>query len=71
MPLPVAVPRLAGVKIVLGIQQVPPDHQGGYDLAREEIEVEGSTYHEAVEAAKRQMPEGWRSVYIRTERTDG
>lgn len=50
------------------MQEIPPDHRGGYTLGRDELVVEGLDYDQAVAAARRRVPEGWRIIALRVER---
>ncbi len=50
------------------IQQEPPDHRGGYELAISEIEVDASTYDDAMTEIQGQLPEGWRILHVRVDR---
>lgn len=54
--------------LTAAVQQTPPDHRGGYDLARDRIVVEAGDYDEALDAATRQVPEGWRIISLRVDR---
>ena len=40
------------------VQEIPPDHRGGYTLGRDELVVEDVDYDEALAAARRRVPEG-------------
>ncbi|KRF19855.1 hypothetical protein [Nocardioides sp. Soil796] len=50
------------------VQEAPPDHRGGYALGRDELVVEESDYDQALAAAQRLVPEGWRIIALRVER---
>jgi hypothetical protein len=50
------------------VQETPPDHRGGYALGRDELIVADVDYDQALAAARRRVPEGWRIVAIRVER---
>jgi len=50
------------------VQEIPPDHRGGYTLGRDELVVEDVDYDQALEAARRRVPEGWRIIALRVER---
>lgn len=50
------------------IQQEPPDHRGGYNLAISEITVDRPTYDDAMTEIKSQLPEGWRILHVRVDR---
>jgi hypothetical protein len=50
------------------VQEIPPDHRGGYTLGQDELTVEDSDYDQALEAARRQVPDGWRIIALRVER---
>lgn len=38
------------------VQEIPPDHRGGYTLGRDELIVEDVDYDQALEAARRRVP---------------
>lgn len=50
------------------VQEVPPDHRGGYTLGRDEFIVEDLDYDQAFAAARRRVPEGWRIIALRVKR---
>lgn len=50
------------------VQQIPPDHRGGYTLGRDELVVEDIDYDQALAAARRRVPDGWRIIALRVER---
>ena len=50
------------------VQEIPPDHRGGYTLGRDELIVEDVDYDQALEGARRRVPEGWRIIALRVER---
>lgn len=50
------------------VQETPPDHRGGYTLGRDELIVEDVDYDQALAAARRRVPEGWRIIAISVER---
>lgn len=50
------------------VQEIPPDHRGGYILGRDELIVEDVDYDQALEAARRRVPQGWRIIALRVER---
>lgn len=52
------------------VQEIPPDHRGGYTLGAELI-VEDVDYDQALEAARRRVPEGWRIIALGVERDPG
>jgi len=49
------------------VQQVPPDHRGGYTLGQDELVVEAVDYDQALDAARRRVPDGWRIIAVRVE----
>lgn len=49
------------------IQQIPPDHKGGYDLEVDEIVAEADDYDTALAKAKQELPDGWRIIWLRSE----
>ena len=57
------------LKLYTTVQQAPPDHKGGYQLATEAIVTEAEDYEEAKSQAERTVPEGWRILSFRVERT--
>ena len=50
------------------MQEIPPDHRGGYTLGRDELVIEDVDYDQALEAARRRVPQGWRIIALRVER---
>jgi hypothetical protein len=50
------------------VQEIPPDHRGGYTLGRDELVVEDLYYDQAFAAARRRVSEGWRIIALRVER---
>ncbi len=50
------------------VQELPPDHRGGYTLGRDELVVEDVDSDQALTAAQRRVPEGWRIIALRVER---
>lgn len=62
------------LKLYTTVQQVPPDHRGGYELATETLTTDshatdlGEAYTEAKDAAARLLPEGWRIIAFRVDR---
>lgn len=50
------------------IQETPPDHRGGYELATRELDIEAGDYDTAVDQARDQLPEGWRILSFRVDR---
>jgi hypothetical protein len=50
------------------VQEKAPDHRGGYTLDRDELVVEDVDYDQALAAARRRVPEGWRIIALRVER---
>jgi len=50
------------------VQEIPPDPRGDYALGRDELIVEDVDYDQALEAARRRVPEGWRIISLRVER---
>ncbi|WP_310964020.1 hypothetical protein [Nocardioides terrisoli] len=51
------------------MQEIPPDHRGGYTLGREELTVQDSDYDQALAAARRRVPDGWRIIALRVVRS--
>lgn|GEM_PF-5626536 len=58
----------AALRLYATVQEIPPDHRGGYTLGRDELIVEDVDYDQALEAARRRVPEGWRIIALRVER---
>lgn len=56
------------LKLYTTVQQTPPDHKGGYELAIDAIVTEGEDYDEAKAKAERTVPDGWRIISFRVER---
>ena len=50
------------------VQEAPPDHRGGYSLGRDELVVEEAEYDQALAAARRLVPAGWRIIALRVGR---
>lgn len=50
------------------VQEIPPDHRGGYTLGRDELTVEESDYDQALTVTRRQVPDGWRIIALRVQR---
>ena len=50
------------------VQEIPPDHCGGYTLGRDELIVESVDYDQPLEAARRRVPQGWRIIALRVGR---
>ncbi len=50
------------------VQEIPPDHRGGYTLGRDELTVGDSDYDQALAAARRRVHDGWRMIALRVER---
>lgn len=57
-----------GVTLYATVQETPPDHKGGYSLGRDQIVVEDDDYGQALETARRRVPDGWRIIALRVER---
>ncbi|MEP7739938.1 hypothetical protein ABKW28_20025 [Nocardioides sp. 31GB23] len=51
------------------MQEIPPDHRGGYTLGRDELTVQDSDYDQALAAARRRVPDGWRIIALRVVRS--
>lgn len=64
------LPYRVGVLLVATIQQTPPDHRGGYDLKRDTLVEPCTDYHQARQALRERVPEGWRIVALRTAPDD-
>lgn len=70
-----ALPMLDNVlTLTATIQQCPPDHRGGYELERGEVEASADTYAEAlgeIEARlAERLPTRWRILCVRVDRAD-
>jgi len=59
-----------GLTLYATVQETPPDHKGGYALARDELVVEDTDYGQAREAARRRVPDGWQVIAIRVEHNE-
>lgn len=57
-----------GIILYATVQETPPDHKGGYSLGRDELVVEDADYGQALETARRRVPDGWRIIALRVER---
>ncbi|WP_041546523.1 MULTISPECIES: hypothetical protein [unclassified Nocardioides] len=42
------------------LQEIPPDHRGGYELARADLSATAASYDEALERIREQLRPGWR-----------
>ena len=56
------------VTLYATVQEIPPDHRGGYTLGRDELIVEDIDYDQALTAARRRVTDGWRIIALRVER---
>lgn len=50
------------------LQEKPPDHRGGYQLQREDIEVTAPSYDDAISQVDARLPAGWRVLFVRVDR---
>lgn len=50
------------------LQEGPPDHRGGHQLQREDIEVTAPSYDGALSQVHARLPEGWRVLFVRVDR---
>ena len=51
------------------VQELPPAPRGGSPLGRDELAVEDSDYDQALAAARCRVPDGWRIIALRVERS--
>lgn len=56
------------LKLYTTVQQTPPDHKGGYELAVDAIVTQSESYEQAKSEAERTVPDGWRIISFRVER---
>jgi hypothetical protein len=49
------------------IGQIPPDHRGGYELARRDLGATAEDHDAAMDDIEQRMPEGWRILSIRID----
>jgi hypothetical protein len=54
--------------IIAAVQEIPPDHRGGYELERGDLSAAAPTYDEALEHIRRQLRPGWRILSLRVDR---
>ena len=54
--------------LTAAIRECPPDHKGGYDLARKDIVVTAEDYDTALAEARSKVPEGWQMIGIMVDR---
>lgn len=50
------------------VQEIPPDHRGGYELERDDLSAAAATYEEALERIQEQLRPGWRILSLRVDR---
>lgn len=50
------------------IQEAPPDHQGGYELASDTLEAAAESYEDAFANAAARVPDGWRIAAVLVDR---
>lgn len=50
------------------IQETPPDHKGGYDLAVDELHANAASYEDAYADVESRVPDGWRLISVRVDR---
>ena len=46
------------------VQEIPPDHRGGYELERDELSTAAATYDEVLERIQEQLRPGWRILSL-------
>lgn len=63
----VRIYALVVMTMTAAIQQMPPDHRGGCDLARAELSATGPTYDDARAELQGRVPEGWRVLHVRVD----
>ena len=54
--------------ITAAVQEIPPDHRGGYELERDDPSAYAATYDEALERIQEQLRPGWRVLSLRVDR---
>lgn len=54
--------------ITAAVQEIPPDHRGGYELERDDLSADAATYGEALERIEDQVRPGWRILSLRVDR---
>lgn len=52
------------MKLYGTICQIPPDHAGGHELERADVETEAQNYDLALAALRAQVPDGWQLIGI-------
>lgn len=66
----VGLPRLQRVlTMTAAIQEIPPDHRGGYELERDDISASEETYDTALGKIEAQLRPGWRILSISVVRS--
>ena len=50
------------------VQEIPPDHRGGYELERDDLSAAAATYNDALEGIREQLQPGWRILSLRVDR---
>lgn len=54
--------------ITTAVQEVPPDHRGGYELDCDDLLADAETHDEALERIQVQLRPGWRILSLRVDR---
>jgi hypothetical protein len=64
--------RASTLRLVLtmtaALQEIPPDHRGGYELERDDLSAAAASYDEALERIREQLQPGWRILSLRVDR---
>jgi hypothetical protein len=50
------------------VQEIPPDHRGGYELESDHLSAAAGTYDEALGRIREQLRPGWRILSLRVDR---
>jgi hypothetical protein len=58
----------AVLTMTVRIQETPPDHKGGYELATNTIESSAASYEDAFADVEARVPEGWRIAAVVVDR---
>lgn len=54
------------VLLIAILQEIPPDHRGGYDLAVDEISEPFDEWDATRARLDARVPDGWRMIALRT-----
>jgi hypothetical protein len=50
------------------VQEVPPDHRGGYELDTDYLSATAETYDDALGQIRERLQPGWRILWLRVDR---